>query len=497
MRIHLIHPPSNFLAQGYGVKQKVRFGFMPPLGIGYIAAYLERDGHEVAILDATAEELSIDETVDRIEAYGARLVGLSTLTNYADHAKILAAAIKQRCPDMTVLLGGAHTVAFYNEILDDMPGVDHVLRGEVDLVINDYVRLLDEPEQLHRLNGLVYRDADGAVVVNPPAAVVEDMDQLPIPAYHLYDMKLYRPLPFQFRQSPVFTMITSRGCAWAKCTFCFQGGKTGPKFRRHSVGRVLDEMEYLKTKFGIREIHFWDDIFVLNKHWLEEFAEGVKARRLDDVSWVGSVQANVAKPGMIRLAREAGCWSLFVGVESGVQTLLDDMKKGTTLEQVRTVMKECREFGVETRAAFMLGLPNETPELGKQTIDFAIEIDPSYAIFYAAHPRRGTAMYDTAQAYGNFIDKEYRGMSRVTYVPEGYDSPEQLAEMVQSAYRRFYMRPRIFLRTLQRVGSWGDLKELALAFFLYVGLSDFFAPGRRVIERVTDSMRGRKVSPSN
>lgn len=483
MRIHLVHPPSNFLAQGYGVRQKVRFGFMPPLGIGYIAAYLEQDGHEVALLDATAEELTVDETVDRIKAYGARVVGLSTLTNYAESAKILAAAIKVRCPDTVVVLGGPHTVAFYSEILDEMPGVDHVLRGEVDLVINDYIRLLETPQALKALPGLVYRDEAGRTVINPPAPVLEDLDQLPIPAYHLYNMGLYRPLPFQFKKTPVFTMIASRGCAWGKCTFCFQGGKTGPSFRRHSVERVLDEMELLKTRFGIREIHFWDDIFILNKHWIDTFADGVKARGLSDVVWVGSVQANTAKPGMIRRAREAGCWSLFVGVESGVQTLLDDMKKGTTLDQVRAVLRECRESGVETRAAFMLGLPGETLKMGRQTIDFALEIDPTYAIFYAAHPRRGTEMYDTAMAYGNFIDKDYRGMSRVTYVPEGYDSPEQLAALVQSAYRRFYMRPKIFWRTLRRVNTLSDVKELFLAFFLYVGLSDFFAPVRRMIAR--------------
>ena len=102
-------------------------------------------------------------------------------------------------------------------------------------------------------------------------------------------------------------------------------------------------------------------------------------------------------------------------------------------------------------------------------------------------------MYDTAMAYGNFIDKEYRGMSRVTYVPEGYESPEQLSAMVQRAYRTFYLRPRVFWRTLCRVTSWTHFKELVLAFYLYLGLSDFFAPGKRIISAITHPISGTRV----
>lgn len=497
MKIDLVHPPSNFLSQGYGVNQKVRFGYMPPLGVGYIASYLEQAGHEVRILDGTALEYGIEQTVDAIEKFGADLIGLSVLTNFAPHAKKLAERIKARCPEKTVVLGGPHSVAFYFEILDDMPHVDYVLRGEVDTVICDFVENLRDIEELKKIPGLVYRDEEGKSVINPPADVVLEMDDLPIPAFHLYDMELYRPLPFQFKQLPIFTMITSRGCAWGKCTFCFQGGKTGPKFRRHSPKRVLDEMEMLKNQFGIKEIHFWDDIFVLNKRWIDEFCDGVKERGLDDLTWVGSAQANGCKPGMISKVKEAGCWSLFVGVESGNQFLLDDMKKGTKLEQVRTVMKEANEVGMETRAAFMLGLPKETPEMGKETIDFAISIKPTYAIFYAAHPRRGTDMYDTAQVYGSHLSKEYKGMSRITYVPEGYESPEQLSKMVQSAYRRFYLNPSMVVKTLARIKSMSDLHEFWLAIWLYIGLSDFWAPGRRIMDKITAPLSGSKPMPKS
>ncbi|CAA7619081.1 putative enzyme [Magnetospirillum sp. LM-5] len=480
MRICLVLPPSNFIAQGYGVTQKVKFGHLPPLGIGYIAAYLEQDGHQVSLVDATSMEMDVETAANAVLATKPELVGLSVLTNYADHAKALADRLKELAPDLTIVLGGAHTASFYQEILTDMPSVDHVLRGESDTSVCEYVRHLRDPERLHQVKGLVYRDADGKTVVNPPAAIVEDMDQIPMPAWHLYDMSIYRPLPMQFKQAPVFTMMTGRGCAWARCKFCFQSDRVGPSFRRHSVKRVLDEMEILVNRYGIKEVHFWDDIFVLNKKWVEEFAAEKKRRGLGHVTWVGSTQANTAKPGMIRTLREAGGWSLFVGVESGNQELLNGMDKGITLDMVRRVMAECHEVGMETRCAFMLGLPGETPEMGRKTIEFAVEIDPTYAIFYAAHPRRGTELYDIALTQGLFVDREYRGMSRVTYVPEGYSGPEELSKMIQFAYRRFYLRPYYYYRTIRKIRSYRDAQELFMAVFLYIGLSNLFAPLTRL-----------------
>jgi len=491
MKICLVIPPSNFISQGYGVKQKVCFGHLPPLGIGYIAAYLERDGHDVSLLDATSLELDVEAAARCIVERDPEVVGLSVLTNYAAHAKALATRLKELCPSLTIVLGGAHTASFYEEILTDMPAVDHVLRGESDTSVCEYIRHLRDPERLHAIKGLVYRDEQGGTVINPPADVVEDMDSIPMPAWHLYDMSIYRPLPMQFKQQPVFTMMTSRGCAWARCKFCFQSGRVGPQFRRHSVKRVLDEMEILVTKYGIKEVHFWDDIFVLNKKWVEEFAAEKKRRGLGHVTWVGSTQANTAKPGMIRTLREAGGWSLFVGVESGNQELLDAVDKGTTLDMVRQVMKECHEVGMETRCAFIVGLPGETPEMGRKTVEFAVEIDPTYAIFYAAHPRRGTDLYDIAQDRGLFLDREYRGMSRVTYVPEGYSGPEELNKLIQHAYRRFYLRPSYFLRTLKKIRSWETARELFLAMFLYVGLANLFAP----VTRLGEALKRRVLPP--
>jgi len=484
VKILLVVPPSDFLAQGYGVKAKVKAGQLPPLGVGYIAAYLERAGHEVGILDATAMELTVEQAVDQVASAAPELVGLSVLTNYAPHAKQLAAAIKRRLPQVKIVLGGAHATYFYEEILDDMPAVDHVLYGEVDTVIADYVQALGSQADFSKIAGLVHRDgATGKIVVNPPPAAVADLDATPMPAWHLYDLSLYRPLPFQARRKPVFTMITSRGCQWARCTFCFQAGYSKAAFRRNSPERTVDEIEILHRKFGIGEIHFWDDTFIYDEEWMARFVGELKRRRLD-VTWVASGRVSAMTEAMIRLIKEGGCWNVFLGIESGNQGLLKAMKKGITLTQVRNALDLLNRHGIQTRAAFMLGLPGETPEMGRKTIEFAIEIDPTYAIFYAAHPRKGTELFDEAMNVGQFLSSEYLGMSRITYVPERYESAESLAKLIREAYRRFYLRPRYVWGVLCRIRTLDDLRELVLAGLLYAGLSDIFNPVRATASRM-------------
>ncbi|MEW5944697.1 MAG: radical SAM protein [bacterium] len=470
MKIVLIQPLTNFIEQAYGVKQKVRFGHAPPLGLGYVASLLENDGHEVRILDACAMELTHDETIDVMEDFKPDVAGLTVLTNYKRFAKELAAAIKRRMPHVAVVLGGAHATYFHAEILDDMPGVDHVLYGEVDTVVRDYVRHLRDPDKLHSLKGLVYRNSKGKAVVNPRADILESLDDVPMPAWHLYDFSLYRPLPLQYRRLPFFTMITSRGCWWQRCKFCFQSGGCAMKYRRNSPGRVADEVEILYHRYGIREIAFWDDTFIMNLGWLKNFTGLLKEKNLD-VTWTASGRANTMNEEIIRTIHDAGCWSMFIGVESGCQELLDVIDKGITLEQARKVFAAASKVGIETRGAFMLGLPGETPRMGRKTIDFAVALDPTYAIFYATHPRFGTQLYDIAQRTGKLIDKDFRGMSKVTYVPDAYRDARELENLIRSAYLRFYLRPRYILKTLLRMRSLTTAVEIVKGFLLFLGLS--------------------------
>jgi radical SAM superfamily enzyme YgiQ (UPF0313 family) len=470
MKILLIQPPNAFLKQAYGVKQKVSFGHTPPLGLAIIASYLEKDGHEIKIIDAVAMELSIDETADIVMRESPELVGITAMTNYKDMAKVLSDAIRKVLPSVTIVLGGSHATYYQSEILDEMPNIDHVIYGEADLVINDYVKHLNDTEGLRNIPGLIYRGADFKSVVNPPPPLLEDLDKVPFPAWHLLDMKLYRPLPLQYRKLPWFALITSRGCWWRKCTFCFQAGRKAVPFRKQTPKRVIEELDVLHKRYGIKEVNFFDDAFLVNAKWISDFRVLAEERKID-VCWTSSVRIDSISEDLLDVAKKAGCWSVFIGVESGDQMLLDSICKGTEIGQIRKAFSLIDKFGIETRAAFMLGLPKETPELGRKTIDFALSLDPTYAIFYATHPRKGTILHEQAMVVGAFIDHNFRGMSKITYVPEGYEGPEQLEKMISGAYKKFYLRPKVILRTVFKIRSFNAVKEIVLAFFLFMGLS--------------------------
>lgn len=470
MKILLIQPPNEVHKQVYGVKRKVQLGHQPPLGLGYIAAYLEMDGHEVVIQDAAARSLSPEEAVREAKELEPDLIGITVLTNYAETVTSFTEVLKAALPDCPILIGGAHATYFHETILDEMPSADFVLYGEVDTVVRDFFHHLDSPEKLHELPGLVYRDEHGKAVVNPAPEMVKDLDTVPPPAWHLFDFSLYRPLPMQSVRQPFFTMVTSRGCWWRRCTFCFQAGRKAVPFRRHSPERVIEEIEHLYNNYGIREIAFWDDTFIVNLKWHQQFKKLLEERGLD-ITWTASGRLDSLSEDLLRTVQEAGCWNIFIGVESGNQELLDVIDKGTTLEQARKVFATTNRLGIDTRGAFMLGLPGETPEMGEQTARFAREIEPTYAIFYATHPRFGTLLYDIAIKNGAFLDKSFHGMSKVTYVPEQYESAEQLEEMVSRAYRKFYLRPKYIWRMLKKIRSWQVVKELFRGWLLFVGLS--------------------------
>ncbi len=316
MKIVLIQPPNEFLKQAYGVKLKVSFGHTPPLGLAIIASYLELDAHDIQILDAVALGLSVPETVERVANMNPDLIGITALTNYADFVKVLSENLKERMPDKTIVLGGPHATYYQNEILSEMPGVDHVIYGEADLVIRKYVKLLETNNDLKELKGLVYRGENGKVIINDEATIVEDLDTVPFPAWHLLDMSLYRPLPMQYRRLPWFALITSRGCWWRKCTFCFQAGRKAVPFRKQTPERVVAELAILHDTYGIREVNFFDDAFITNRNWLKKLKEKLKEKKLD-ICWTGSGRADSMNEDVLKEAKASGCWSVFIGVESG------------------------------------------------------------------------------------------------------------------------------------------------------------------------------------
>jgi radical SAM superfamily enzyme YgiQ (UPF0313 family) len=271
-------------------------------------------------------------------------------------------------------------------------------------------------------------------------------------------------------------MISSRGCPY-NCIYCSSQSTFGKKYRHHSVKRILEELELLINKHGAKEVYFLDDLFTLNKEWVNELCNNIIQRKISEkILWSCNTRTNLIDLPTLENMKKAGCWQIHFGIESGSQRLLDLIKKGTTLQQSRDAIKLCRKAGIQTRAYFMLGLPSETKEESLKTIEFAKEIDPDYAKFSLTTPYPGTELFDIVKKEGNLkseswdLYKTMGGLGSNTerpYVPEGRTSKE-LNELQKKAHKDFFLRPRIILRFILNIKSIEELKiyaKSALALF--------------------------------
>jgi anaerobic magnesium-protoporphyrin IX monomethyl ester cyclase len=472
MKILLISPPYNIIRQAYGSKSKVSYGNIPPLGIAYVAGALLKAGHSVQIIDSPALGIDNGEVVSRARDFAPDMIGISALTASSKAAYSLADELRAALKT-PIVIGGAHAISFPEECLKNCASIDVSVYSEGEAIAAALAESISDPAKLAAVPGICYRAADGKITQNGPPVCVENLDDLPTPAWQLYDFSLYRSLPLQYRKLPMTSFITSRGCFWRKCAFCYQAGRASATYRRYSPARAAREIELLVNKFGIREVMFWDDTFAVNEKWISDFCAELKNRGVD-IPWSCYGRVNTVTPGMLKMMKAAGCWNIFFGYESGNQELLDRMHKGITLAQSESATRWAKEAGLSIRGSFMLALPGETPEMGRKTVDFAVSLGLSYAQFLPTHPEFGTELYEQALKDGKITAAvNYSGRMAASFVPDAYGTKEAVEKMVKYAYRRFYFHPGYVIRFLSGIRGWEDIKSIidGLRFFFGMLLS--------------------------
>ena len=244
-------------------------------------------------------------------------------------------------------------------------------------------------------------------------------------------MERYVPLPNQYKRLPLTNMVVIRGCPYV-CTFCDQAGTVA---RRRSPNKVVEEIKQCVEQYGIKEISFWDDTMSYHKKWMVEFLNLLISEKLD-VVWSCYAAVNTVDKELLQLMAKAGCWNIFYGFETGVEELSQNIltnRKNRNFEKMKQVAQWTREAGIESRGSFMIGMPGETPELAKQTVQNAIDLDPDYAQFTIVTPYPGTKLQKEIKEgkWGKFIHEDYEkyNMWEVTWLPDGYKSVEELKNM--------------------------------------------------------------------
>jgi len=453
INVTLLHPSSQFCVNEMIVQEHAGNGIgkKPPLGILYVASYLQKHlGIRPTIIDADAEKLNIEQTVKRVLDLECDVLGISAWSNYWYFCHEVAKLVKAVRQNVHICMGGPHVRVFPAETLNSKY-VDSIVVGDGEA---PFATLLGSLKGTARQTKGLYVKGDLPVTYVPYKTT--DVDALPLPDRSMINAELYSSVVA--KHNKVTTMITSRGCPY-RCIFCKVEGQ--PIMSR-SASSVVDEIEAI-CKAGYYEIEIYDDTFTWSKMRVKEICNGIIKRKLK-IRWSIRDRVNNADPEMLKLMKEAGCARVHYGVESGVQRVLDRIKKGITIDQINFAVNEAKKTKMEVLCYFMLGLPDESIDDIESTIELATKLNPDYATFCIAIPYPGTEMYGWAlknkiipydywQCFANNPTKDFK-------IPHYIDNNVSLDTLIHYrnvAFRKFYLRPKYLIRTLSQIRSLGEL----------------------------------------
>lgn len=452
--IVLINPPRLFKE---GNIWKAIDRSLPALGIAYCAAYLEKEGFTVKILDMQAEPRTPDELKSILQEWSPKFVGLTATTVEIERALEVARFAKENSPQTGIIFGGVHSTLLPEEILSH-EFVDLVVRGEGEITLTE----LMEARPLEDISGLSFKK-NGKIVHNQAREFIENIDDIPYPAHHLLPMKKYRPSTGNYKRLPAMSMMTSRGCP-GKCTFCSTKAM-GKRTRFRTPANIVGEIEKLIKDYGIKEISFYDDTITAKRKNMQGMCELILKRGVD-ITWSCMSRVDCIDQETLRLMKQAGCHQIGYGVESGDENILKNIKKHISLEKAKEAVAMTKEAGLDVRCMFMFGNPGETEETLEKTLHLAIKLDPDIVVFNITTPYPGTEMYEWAvkNGYLNITNWDKYDLANIVMNLPTVNQ-ETIAKYYHKAYKRFYLRPSYLLRRLLKIRTLNDLRNNYRSFF--------------------------------
>jgi radical SAM superfamily enzyme YgiQ (UPF0313 family) len=442
MKVLLVNPSQH------GIYGKLDSPDYPPLGLGYIGAMLEKAGHSVKIIDIDADKISEEKFTQIIKEY--EIIGLTATTPSFKNALALSRLIKENTKAITVL-GGIHaTIAPQDCINND--SIDFIVRGEGELTILELLEAIDNHKNFSKVKGISFKK-NKKIIHTPDRELIENIDDIPFPARHLFNQQKYT-YPDSLL-SPVMPIMTSRGCPHG-CTYCCTKLIFKRRVRFRSPKNVVDEIEQLIKDYGVKEIHFWDDNFTMNKNRVFEILKEIKKRRINlKFAFPNGLRVDQVDEDILKWLKEMGVYSLAFGVESGDQAILNNIEKGTTLAQIKKAYSMAKKLKFETWGFFMIGLPGDNKETITSTINFAKKLNPDIAKFHILKPFPGTKAFEQLKEKNLITEFDYskygihtRPVHRLQTLSE-----DDLLYWSKKAYKEFYLRPSKVLSQMLRIKS--------------------------------------------
>ena len=451
---------------------------VPPLGLGYLSTALKSKGIDTEIVDCPNEGLDLNKFLDRIKGLRPDVVGFQTFSSGVYNINKSIKMIKDMDPSVITVVGGAHPSGAMEKTMEHIPNVDFSFIGEAEIGLPMLIETLDgeggnlkiEHERFRQIPGLVWRE-NGSVHCNQPV-FYDNLDEFGFPSWDLIDPNRYQggPQGIFYKVMPLAPIIVSRGCPY-KCNYCEGPKIAGRKIRRRSIQNVIAEIELLMDRYGVKEIHIIDDNFTADKEYVKEFCRQLmKKKRSFPWCCTNGIRLDCVDYETLRMMKEAGCYSISVGIESGSDKILKFMEKGLTTEKITRQMNLIKKAGFDDITGFiMLGYPGEDEDDILKTIDFMKELPLTNVDISNFMPLPGTRIYDYLVENENYVQPDWSEFCqfKVSYTPKGM-SKKKLKSLQRKAYLEFYARPKIVWKLITSIRSFKHLKFILRRIFNYL-----------------------------
>ncbi len=387
MQVLLVHPPNHLVYDKFARAAIKRL----PVGMAYLAAYVEQQGYPVHVLDAEALDFGFQEIMAHITGLKPDVVGFSCTTPLFPSAVVLAEAVKENLPRTAIVLGGPHISALPQGSLEASESIDFVVSGEGEESFFELLQAWERSGPFDHLAGVGFKK-QGRALINPPRPYLPDIDALPFPARHLFPLDRYRdPLHYD---EPYTLMVTSRGCPF-RCIFCASSVTWGRKVRLRSPQNVIAEIAEVVNRYGIRNITFADDTFTLNRERTIDICRRIVKEKFN-INFLCSSRLDTIDEERLHWLQKAGCHTITFGIETGNQEIAKVIRKDVDLSPAPRVFKMVRDYGIAVHSSYIIGNPGDTRETIEQTIQFALDSGTDEAQFSISTPFPGTELWKMA-----------------------------------------------------------------------------------------------------
>lgn len=421
----------------------------PPIDLAEIAAVLKCHGFDdLKIMDCALSGYSFDEMIAETVAFNPRLIIVHNISSSVSDDKKMARRIKASLADAHIAFYGIMATADPENFLSE--DIRFAVRNEPEYTVLELVRCLKNSDLFSGVAGLSYY-AGGVIRHNPDRPLVDNLDELPLPARDLIDNRKY----ILAKKNAPFTIIkVSRGCPY-RCIYCSSSVFSRNHWRFRSPRSIVEEIKTIRRDYGINDFMFLSDTFTINAAVVFELCALIK-KECPGISWICNSRTDTLTPGLASAMKEAGCWLVSLGIESGDEKVLKTIKKGATVSDALKSVAILRAAGIRSIGYYIFGLPGETRQSIHKTMLLSRKLDTNYAYFFAAVPFPGTEYFEISRA-GRFST-------------EGGLTPDEVTAEIKRAYQGFYLRPSRIVRELCEIKRPADVvRYIRIGVRLFAG----------------------------